>query len=75
MLLSDGQGGTVDPLVNLLPFLCLEGVEPFPSVTHPGDTSSTEGKVAGTPPCTCPCLVGLSCTPALWEQAGLSSGV
>lgn len=47
MLLGDGQGGTVDPLVNLFPFLCLEGVEPFSSVTHPGDTGSTESKVAG----------------------------
>lgn len=42
MLLGDGQGGTVDPLVNLFPFLRLEGVEPFSSVTHPGDTGSRE---------------------------------
>ena len=41
VLLGDGQGGTVDPLVNLFPFLCLEGVEPFSSVTHPADTEST----------------------------------
>lgn len=37
MLLSDGQGGTVNPLVNLLPLLCLKGIESFPSVTHPKD--------------------------------------
>lgn len=49
MLLGDGQGGTVDPLVNLFPLLRLEGVEPFPSVTHPGDTSSTESHVVGMP--------------------------
>ena len=49
MLLGDGQGGTVNPLVNLLPLLCLKGIEPFPSVTHPKDTGSKEGKVLGIP--------------------------
>lgn len=45
MLLSDGQGGTVDPLINLLPFLRLKGVEPFPSIAHPVNTGGEEGEV------------------------------
>lgn len=56
MLLSDGQGGTVNPLVNLLPLLCLKGIESFPSVTHPKDTGSKEGKVSGIPLCVCVCV-------------------
>lgn len=51
MLLSDGQGGTVNPLVNLLPLLCLKGIESFPSVTHPKDIGSKEGKASGMPLC------------------------
>lgn len=51
MLLSDGQSGTVNPLVNLLPLLCLKGIESFPSITHPKDTGSKEGKVSGIPLC------------------------
>lgn len=69
MLLGDGQGGTVDPLVNLFPFLRLEGVEPFPGVTHPRNTSGVEGKGLGTPPHPCMCLQGL------WGTGGLSPGV
>lgn len=53
VLLSDCQGGTVNPLVNLLPFLCLKGVESFPSVTHPKDTESKVGRVSGTVLCGC----------------------
>ena len=66
MLLSDGQGGTVDPLVNLFPFLCLEGVEPFSSVTHPGDTGSTESTVVGTSH-----VCDMLSQALLWVQAGL----
>lgn len=72
MLLGNGQGGTVDPLVNLFPFLCLEGVEPFASITHPGDTS---GKVVGTPPHTCTHPTGLSCAPGpLGNRQGCHPG-
>lgn len=67
MLLSDGQGGTVDPLVDLFPFLCLEGVEPFPGITHPRDMRGTEGEVEGTAPRTHTCLVRLSGT-ADWPR-------
>lgn len=64
MLLSDGQGGTVNPLVDLLPLLCLEGVEAFPSVTHSEDREQ-EGKVSGIPPCGCASSVG-----QLWLYRG-----
>lgn len=57
MLLGDGQGGTVNPLVNLLPLLCLKGIESFPSVTHPKDTRSKEGKVSGITVCVCVCVL------------------
>lgn len=63
VLLGNGQGGTVDPLVNLFSLLRLEGVEPFPSVTHPRDTSSTEGEVVGTSPYVCRRPVRLFCAP------------
>lgn len=69
MLLGDGQGGTVDPLVNLFPSLRLECVEPFPSITHPGDRSGMEGKVVGTMHVLGWALV--QPRPS-WEQAGLS---
>lgn len=45
VLLSNGQGGAVDPLVDLFPFLGLEGVEPFTGITHPRDTRRTQGVV------------------------------
>lgn len=71
MLLGDGQGGTVDPLVNLFPFLRLEGVEPFPSVTHPGDTVAWEARwwdpVAPTR-----AWLGSPVPWALWETGRLS---
>lgn len=74
MLLGDGQGGTVDPLVNLFPFLRLEGVEPFPSITHPGDGHKWHGGQGGGDPTTHMHLLGwalLSSRPS-GEQAGLS---
>lgn len=73
MLLGNGQGGTVDPLVNLFPFLRLEGVEPFASIAHPGDKS---GKVVGTPPRTCMHLIRTLLYPGpSGKQAGLLPGV
>lgn len=70
MLLGDGQGGTVNPLVNLLPLLCLKGIESFPSVTHPKDTRSKEGKVSGITVCVCVCAHANSkCQ--LWVDQGL----
>lgn len=42
VLFSYGQSGAVDSLVDLLPLLGLEGVQPFPCITHPagkGDKS------------------------------------
>lgn len=75
MLLGDGQGGTVDPLVNLFPFLRLEGVEPFPSVTHPEDTVAWRARWWG-PHHTYMCVVGLSCTPGpLGNRQGCRPGV
>lgn len=72
MLLGDGQGGTVDPLVNLFPFLRLEGVEPFPSVTHPGDTVAWKARWWG-PRGTHTCAwLGSPVPQALWETGRLS---
>lgn len=53
MLLSNGQGGTVDPLVDLFPFLGLKGVQPFPGIAHPRHARGTEGEVLGTGLHTC----------------------
>lgn len=41
MLLSNGQRGGVDPLVDLLSLPGLEGVETFTTVTHPAHNDSS----------------------------------
>lgn len=85
VLLSDGQGGTVNPLVNLLPLLCLKGIESFPSVTHPEDTGSKEGKLSGIPLCVCvsvslagahmcACILHARSKCQLWLYQGLQGG-
>lgn len=53
------------PAGNLFPFLCLEG-DFFSSVTHPGDTGSTESTVVGTSH-----VCDMLSQALLWEQAGL----
>lgn len=56
----------MNPLVNLLPLLCLKGVESFPSVTHPKDTGSKEDKVSEISLCGY-----ASCICQLWLYHGL----